>query len=502
MAEATFLKRAALLPHGLTLFSKVGQDQVIIALRKLLESLASPHPFIQEIFRSYHYFCSLAWDCGWPGYVLDLILDDENQFSRQAGAGGLKAVDPALAGLAARDLSTLERLAGITARQIKDFACQILLGAVSPDASSAHKSLPAGISGAEVGELAGTDRALDPFDPRTWAEWPSQFKLDRNPTTPSQYLPAGSGAASWLQACRREVKLAMTGANNWQSALCELSRYYQEVGWGLFSRFVAFRWQAEEQSTGRADGPGRGRLNGIANPDPICLDDLVGLTDEHQAILENTEHFLDGYPANNILLYGDRGTGKSSTVKALLNRYASRGLRLVELAKADLLDLPGLARQLAVRPQKFLVFIDDLAFDDADPSYRAAKTALEGGLEDQPSNLLIYATSNRKNLVRETFGERQGGEVRVQDSLQEKLSLVDRFGVVVTFASPSQEAYLGIVEALAERRKLNLDRYRLRQQALQWQMWHNGRSGRSARQLVDYLEARIRSGEPLEMVQP
>lgn len=499
MAGASLVERAALLPHGLTVFSQVANDRVVSSLQQLLESLASTPPCLQEIFKKYHRFCSLAWECGWPDYLLDLIIDDENQFSRQAGIGGIGAVDPGIAELAARDLSTLQQLAGITAGQIKATACQILKETGAPELSPGSKQIGHLTAGHEAGVACGLSQALNPFDPRTWAEWPSQFKLNCEPTTLVRHPQTVSAAVSWLEARRQRVKLAIAERSSWESALDELGRYYQEVGWGLFARFVAFRWQRGEQGGSRADGFGGGHLVGIRNPDPICLDHLVGLAEEHQVILENTEYFLDGYPANNVLLYGDRGTGKSSTVKALLNQYAYRGLRLVELAKADVLDLPLLMRQLAARPQKYIIFIDDLAFDDADPGYRAAKTALEGGLEDQPANLLIYATSNRRNLVRETFSERQGDEVRVQDSFQEKLSLVDRFGLVVTFASPNQEGYLRIVDALAEQRKLDVDRHQLRQLALQWQVWHNGRSGRSARQFIDYIEGRIRSGEPLAM---
>ncbi|MCL6635108.1 MAG: ATP-binding protein [Peptococcaceae bacterium] len=200
-------------------------------------------------------------------------------------------------------------------------------------------------------------------------------------------------------------------------------------------------------------------------------------------------------PANNVLLYGDRGTGKSSTVKALLNHYRDRGLRLVEVAKGDLNGFALIARQLRDRPQRFIIFVDDLSFEESEVAYKELKAVLEGGLESRPANVLIYATSNRRHLVREHFSDRAApagpdGEVRGNDTVQEKLSLADRFGITVLFTSPDRALYLDIVRGLAKQRGISLAEGELERRALLWEAWHNGRSGRTARQFVDQISGR------------
>ncbi|HEY8885541.1 MAG TPA: ATP-binding protein, partial [Chloroflexota bacterium] len=218
-----------------------------------------------------------------------------------------------------------------------------------------------------------------------------------------------------------------------------------------------------------------------------------GYADQRATIQRNTQHFLAGRPANNLLLYGERGTGKSSMVKALLNAYADQGLRLVDVAKSALGDFSEIVAQLADQSQRFVVFVDDLSFDEGETGYAELKAVLEGGVEVRPDNVLIYATSNRRHLVVERFGDRlaPGDEIHVQDTLQEKLSLADRFGVTVIFLSPDQDQYLEIVKGLARRRELPIDDVALRRRALQWASWNNGRSGRTARQFVDDLTAEL-----------
>ena len=220
----------------------------------------------------------------------------------------------------------------------------------------------------------------------------------------------------------------------------------------------------------------------------------MGYETERELLLRNTEHFLAGYPANNVLLYGDRGTGKSSTIKALLSAYGDRGLRLVEVPKAQLGDLPLVLRLLRDRRERFVLFIDDLSFQETETEYKALKAVLEGGLEARPPNVLLYATSNRRHLVQERFEDRAGavnGELHGVDTVQEKLSLSDRFGITLTFLAPDQERYLGIVSSLAAARALPIDAQELRSRALTWATRHKGRSGRTARQFVDYLSGEL-----------
>lgn len=253
-----------------------------------------------------------------------------------------------------------------------------------------------------------------------------------------------------------------------------LANYYYKNGSGIMGKYKAFRWEDE--------------LKGIENPDNIRLNDLIGYEEQKKTLIENTESFLSGKNANNILLFGDRGTGKSSSVKALLNEYANRGLRLIELNKNQLIDFNKILSLIRKRNQYFIIFMDDLSFEEFEIEYKHMKAVIEGGIEKKPDNVLIYATSNRRHLIKETWNDRQNAEeVHISDSVQEKISLADRFGISITFTSPSQEEYLKIVEELANKHKLLIPKEELRKQALQWEMWHNGRSGRTAQQFIDYL---------------
>jgi predicted AAA+ superfamily ATPase len=202
-------------------------------------------------------------------------------------------------------------------------------------------------------------------------------------------------------------------------------------------------------------------------------------------------------PANNVILYGSRGTGKSSLVKALLNEYVDKGLRLVQLKKDQMKCYPELVRQLAAVPLKFIIFIDDLSFSGEEEDYKILKSLLEGGIEARPGNVLIYATSNRRHLIKESFADRRPDDVHAHDTMDEKLSLADRFGITVTFLSPDQKTYLQIVEGLCAQEGLRIDKTLLRQKALQWVMMNNTSSGRTARQFVDNLKAKLASGEQI-----
>lgn len=284
----------------------------------------------------------------------------------------------------------------------------------------------------------------------------------------------------------KRLKERFLTCTHWDECLEELKNFHKTYGCGLFARYHAFVWE-------RSDG--QGHLKGIDSPDPITLDELVDYQSERSKVIENTLQFLKSYPANNVLLYGDRGTGKSSTVKAILNEYHTQGLRMLEVPKAYLADFPLIIRHLKNRTQKFIIFVDDLVFGDNEENYTSLKAVLEGGLESKTPNILIYATSNRRHLIKEYFSERAGlqssnhdEEVHAGDSMQEKLSLADRFGINVVFSSPDQIKYLKIVNGLAATRNLDIDQERLNKEALQWALWYNGRSARTARQFVDWLE--------------
>lgn len=285
---------------------------------------------------------------------------------------------------------------------------------------------------------------------------------------------------------RRELKAALLKKDVDAPRLAEKAcRYLRRNGHGMYARARAFRWRVG--TAGEA-----GRLEPVLGIDPIRLSDLKGYDEARREFIANIEGFTSGHSANHVLIYGERGTGKSSTVKAALNEYATKGLRLVELSPLDALDLPSVVEILRPRPERFILFLDDLSFNDDDVRYRGLKALLEGSIEPLPANVILVATSNRRHLMPETFAEREGGirvdgEVHEMDAVEEKLSLSDRFGLVVSFYSPDQATYLQIVRYLADKAGLRVPPAELEQGALLWTLQNNGRSGRSAAQYVRHL---------------
>ncbi|MEH2272964.1 MAG: ATP-binding protein [Nostoc sp.] len=271
--------------------------------------------------------------------------------------------------------------------------------------------------------------------------------------------------------------------DNWGDAVEELAAYYRQCGSGLFAEYRALRWQA-------------GQFIGIRYSDPIKLSALVGYESQKDALLKNTEFLLSGERALHVLLYGSRGSGKSSLVKSLLNEYSNRSLRLLEVAKSDLKDLPEIVEHLRGVSQKFIIFVDDLSFEEDDDAFKALKVVLEGNLTARPQNVVVYATSNRRHLIREFFVDRpapkNNEEIHAWDTMQEKLSFSDRFGLTLTFEPANQKTYLKIVQHLAAQAEINITQEDLEFQALQWATRHNGRSGRTARQFIDFLKADLR----------
>jgi uncharacterized protein len=272
-------------------------------------------------------------------------------------------------------------------------------------------------------------------------------------------------------------------SSTWAAALPALALRYQQNGIGIFATAKALRWQNR-------------KLEGIVSPEQIQLNDLVGYDWQQTALTQNTEAMLAGHTALNVLLYGSRGSGKSALIKALMNEYGDRGLRLIELNKADMMHLPNVIEQIRSSPLKFIVFIDDLSFEDEEDSYKALKVVLEGNLTARPANVAVYATSNRRHLIREFFEDRprlsDADEIHSWDTVQEKLSLSDRFGLTLTFEPADQETYLKIVRHLAQQYGINLPDETLTHEALQWAVRHNVRSGRTARQFIDYTRGQQR----------
>jgi len=261
----------------------------------------------------------------------------------------------------------------------------------------------------------------------------------------------------------------------------------------LFERHLAFRWEA------RAGG---GRLVPIEAPALFDLDDLVGVERPMARLLANVEQFVLGLPANHVLLFGERGTGKSSAVRGLLPRFGGRGLRIVEVHKEDLLDLPRVLAALRGAPHRFLLFCDDLSFDAGDPRMRELKSALEGSLVAPPENVRIVATSNRRHLLPESAADNRGahlddeGELHMGEALEEKLSVSDRFGLVLGFYGFDQATYLAIVDRYARKAGVRADPERLHREALRWALERSSRSGRTARHFVADFAGREGLGAP------
>jgi predicted AAA+ superfamily ATPase len=263
--------------------------------------------------------------------------------------------------------------------------------------------------------------------------------------------------------------------------------HYRSHGTGLLGQYHALRWQGEQ-------------LVGIAQADPIRLEQLTGYEGPKAELERNTQFLLQGHRALNVLLYGARGSGKSSLVKALVNRYGDQGLRLIEVAKSQFQDLPLILQELRSKPQKFILFVDDLSFEADDEAFKALKVVLEGNVTARPTNVVVYATSNRRHLVREFFAERprpkDADEIHSWDTLQEKLSFRDRFGLTLTFEPANQDTYLQIVAHLVQAAGIVIEPEELDFRARQWATRHNGRSGRTARQFVDWLVAEANANLP------
>lgn len=263
----------------------------------------------------------------------------------------------------------------------------------------------------------------------------------------------------------------------------------QRYGFGIYANYHMFRMEQSEQE------PDGFLLKPVKYPDAVTLADLIGYELQRGQVIQNTKALLRGKKAANVLLYGDAGTGKSATVKAIANDYAERGLRLIELGKEELHLLPKLLDLLGSNPLKFILFIDDLSFQDNDDDFSALKAVLEGSVAARSHNTVIYATSNRRHIVRETFSAREGDEVHRQDTMQETISLSERFGIKAYFEKPKKDLYLEIVYGLAQQYGLSMDRETLALEAERFALRKSGRSARAARQLIEQLSASVEDKE-------
>lgn len=263
--------------------------------------------------------------------------------------------------------------------------------------------------------------------------------------------------------------------------------FYKAYGVGVFGLNKAFRISKKEE--------GKVEFCPINNMDKVLLDDLIGYEIQKKALIDNTEAFVEGRKANNVLMFGDSGTGKSTSVKAIVNQYYDRGLRMIEIYKHQFKDLSTVISQIKNRNYKFIIYMDDLSFEDFEIEYKFLKAVIEGGVETKPENILIYATSNRRHLIKETWNDcsdmEHNGEVHRSDTMEEKLSLVNRFGVTIYFSKPSKKEFNNIVIELAKKMNLDIPEEKLIAEANKWEMRHNGVSGRTAQQFINYFSATI-----------
>ncbi|MBW4625620.1 MAG: ATP-binding protein [Brasilonema octagenarum HA4186-MV1] len=412
---------------SLLLYQSVLQSEVGRAYLDLLQAIRYTDADGQGCLQAYgNYFrCLAAKHQNWEEYLITQILRADNPFTQLAQQQEFESLPPALVAAAEHDLRALQSLDECGSAILSQWVQEV-----------AHLSVSPVVWYVEQNRVARVH------------EFPLIEKLQQ--------------------------------LENWADAVKELAAYYRQFGTGLFAEYKAARWQGRE-------------FIPIRYCDPIELNQLVGYESQKEALLKNTEFLLSGQVALHVLLYGSRGSGKSSLVKALLNEYGNSNLRLLEVAKSDLKDLPKIVEQLRSVPQKFIIFVDDLSFEEDDDAFKALKVVLEGNLTARSQNIVVYATSNRRHLIREFFADRpsprDNDEVHAWDTMQEKLSFSDRFGLTLTFEGADQKTYLQIIRHLAAQAEIDMSQEDLEHQALQWATRHNGRSGRTARQFVDFLKA-------------
>ncbi|MFM7547167.1 MAG: ATP-binding protein [Synechococcales cyanobacterium] len=366
----------------------------------------------------------------WQGFIITAILQDDNLFSRQVQRQPWNTLSPRLLAAVRHDLTILQSLFEIRESQLLERIQTIM---PVPESLTSW--------GEEVGDLH---------------------------------------ESVVMSLFHQQVHQGIP----WDQLISALGNDYQRHGCGLMGIYRAFRWQG-------------GHLVGVTHPDPVQLSELIGYETQKEQLLTNTKHLLAGQPALHVLLYGSRGSGKSSLVKSLMWDYGGMGLRIVEVTKADLGQLSEIANSLRDLPQKFIIFVDDLSFEEDEDDYKSLKVVLEGNITAPPANVVVYATSNRRHLIREFFGDRprpsSSDEVHAWDTIQEKLSFSDRFGLTLTFEPASQDTYLHMIHHLGS--SLPISKEELERRALQWATQHNGRSGRTARQLIDYLKGELGLGK-------
>ncbi len=427
----------------LILFSEVGEDTILFRLADVFrdfrgESASAPsdEDLIRRIYHEIKRLLDISTDYGfdenlWQNYLTYLLITDENSFTLTAEGAGAK--DGSVNVFAKNDFSVFMEL-------------------MHYDFSEIERRL-----------------GIDCF------------------TTVTHYRAIEKKERMYNRGVSEKVRTlsrALAKSEDVDVFFSHITDFYKTYGFGMIGLNKAFRVRKRKEG-------GDVSLYPINNMDEVALEDLVGYESQKQKLIENTESFINGFPANNCLLYGDSGTGKSTCIKAIINRYYARGLRMIEIYKHQFKDLGSVIAKVKNRNYRFIIYMDDLSFEEFETEYKFLKAVIEGGVESKPDNVLIYATSNRRHLIRETYSDRDDMEVSPDmhrsDTMQEKLSLVNRFGVTIAFHRPDKKEFNHIVTELCRRTDLRMSEGELLAEANKWELAHGGLSGRTAAQFITYL---------------
>jgi len=426
---------------GLVLYRDLGEDSILYKLAEIFKDkdykLASNEELVSRIYQQIKRILDVATKYGfnrnlWQDYLAFLLITNENSFTltcEKVGAG-----DGTVNSFAKNDYAIFQKLFHFDFNEIeKDLGIDCFTTITN------YKSLPK-----------------------------KEQMYNQNVSEKVRYISDSVSEASSVE----DIFKIMTD-------------FYKKYGVGMFGLNKAFRIRHDEGKD----------LEFIAinNTDKVMLSDLVGYEIQKKKLIDNTEAFVQGKKANNVLLFGDSGTGKSTSIKAIINEYYEQGLRMIEIYKHQFKDLSAVISHVKNRNYKFIIYMDDLSFEEFEIEYKYLKAVIEGGLETKPDNVLIYATSNRRHLIKETWNDRSDMNVELHqsDTMQEKLSLVNRFGVTISYSKPSKKEYNVIVTELAKRYpEIELSDEELIAEANKWEMAHGGVSGRTAQQFINYLSAK------------
>ena len=456
----------------LLMYREFEPDSILVNLSEIIREFDGGEydkdQLISRIYAEVHRILEISTDYGfdknlWHDYIAYVLVTSENPFSLTAERAGMK--DGSVNEFAKQDMMIFNHLFNYNFQKMET-KLEINCFSTITNYSSIHKRR-------QVYNKNVSDKVRALSD-----------AIDANLSEMSDKVNAG------------EMSLAEADAKAAEDTLHLVTDFYKNYGVGMLGLNTAFRIAeivpgASEDKKSIDFCLGNGiKCTPIKNTDKVSLDDLVGYEIQKKRLRDNTESFLAGNPANNVLLFGDAGTGKSTSIKALINEYYDDGLRMIELYKHQMKLLAPVISSIKNRNYRFIIYMDDLSFEENETEYKYLKAVIEGGLETRPDNVLIYATSNRRNLIRETWNDTNDVELdkHRSDTLQEKLSLVSRFGVTIPYMRPNKKEYEEIVKSLASRNEgLELSEEELLELANKWSVSHGGMSGRAAQQLMDSI---------------